>query len=112
MFLQQSKACRLQWLTHFSHDGPLFFVCPASSSAYVSMTEAGRWQEWLIFADLFYFFMRSGYIDFLEFIDRLAARFARGDQPVMRSNHVTWLLAQVFRLETVTAALSSDSKKV
>ncbi|BFI23757.1 mediator of RNA polymerase II transcription subunit 23 [Marchantia polymorpha subsp. ruderalis] len=84
----------------------------ASSSAYVSMTEAGRWQEWLIFADLFYFFMRSGYIDFLEFIDRLAARFARGDQPVMRSNHVTWLLAQVFRLETVTAALSSDSKKL
>ncbi|KAL2653365.1 hypothetical protein R1flu_021493 [Riccia fluitans] len=82
------------------------------SSVPVSLTEAGRWQEWLIFADMFYFFMRSGYIDFLEFIDTLAARFARGDQPVMRSNHVTWLLAQVFRLETVMAALNSDSKKL
>ncbi|KAL3685167.1 hypothetical protein R1sor_003189 [Riccia sorocarpa] len=82
------------------------------SSVPVSVTEAGRWQEWLIFADIFYFFMRSGYIDFIEFIDKLAARFARGDQPVMRSNHVTWLLAQVFRLETVTAALSADSKKL
>ncbi|CAM6090169.1 unnamed protein product [Calypogeia fissa] len=83
-----------------------------SWSIHVSMTESGRWQEWLIIADLFYFFMRSGFIDFLEFVDKLAIRFARGEQAVIRSNHVTWLLAQVFRLETVTAALSTDSRKL
>jgi mediator of RNA polymerase II transcription subunit 23 len=52
--------------------------------------------------------MSTGYLDFLDFIDKLAARFATGT--VMPSNHVTWLLAQVFRLETVSTALSSDSQ--
>ncbi|KAG0577554.1 hypothetical protein KC19_5G164800 [Ceratodon purpureus] len=73
-----------------------------------AVTEASRWQEWLMFADLFYFFMSTGCLDFLELIDKLAVRFANGT--VMASNHVTWLLAQVFRLEIVTSALSSDSQ--
>ena len=71
-----------------------------------TVTEGGRWQEWLMFADLFYFLMHTGCLDFLELIDKLAARFANGT--VMASNHVTWLLAQVFRLEIVTSALSTD----
>ncbi|KAJ7524381.1 hypothetical protein O6H91_17G002600 [Diphasiastrum complanatum] len=91
---------------------PLSLGNTLTGAGSVSMTENGRWQEWLIFADLFYFLMRSGYLDFLEFIDRLAVRFASGEQSVLRSNHVTWLLAQVFRLETVTQSLGADSKKV
>lgn len=73
-----------------------------------TVTEAGRWQEWLMFADLFYFFMSTSCLDFLELIDKLSLRFANGT--VMASNHVTWLLAQVFRLEIVTSALSSESQ--
>lgn len=68
-----------------------------------------RWQEWLSFVDLFFFLVRHGYLDILEFIDVLATY---SDNHAIRSNHVTWLLAQVFRLETVTTAMSSDPKKV
>ncbi|XP_024525879.1 mediator of RNA polymerase II transcription subunit 23 [Selaginella moellendorffii] len=91
---------------------PISTGSPAFSAT--STTESGRWQEWLNFADLFYYFMRRGYLDFLEFIEKLAGAFASGEQSIQRSNHVTWLLAQVFRLETVTQALSEDedSRKV
>jgi len=82
----------------------------AAGSTNSTVTEASRWQEWLMFADLFYFFMSTGCLDFLELIDKLAVRFANGT--VMASNHVTWLLAQVFRLEIVTSALSSDSQVI
>lgn len=63
-----------------------------------------------MFADLFYFFMSTSCLDFLELIDKLSLRFANGT--VMASNHVTWLLAQVFRLEIVTSALSSESQVI
>ncbi len=89
--------------------GDELLVClsiPGNTTA--SVSESARWQEWLMFADLFYYLMSTGYLDFLDFIDKLAARFATGT--VMPSNHVTWLLAQVFRLETVSTALSSDSQ--
>jgi hypothetical protein len=89
--------------------GDEHLVClstPGNTAA--SVSESARWQEWLMFADLFYYLMSTGYLDFLDFIDKLAARFATGT--VMPSNHVTWLLAQVFRLETVSTALSSDSQ--
>ncbi|KAI5077084.1 hypothetical protein GOP47_0006908 [Adiantum capillus-veneris] len=70
-----------------------------------------RWQEWLSFVDLFFFLVRHGYLEILEFIDMLAT-YSNGDQSIIRTNHVTWLLAQVFRLETVTTAMSSDPKQV
>lgn len=74
--------------------------------------EGDRWQEWLSFADLFFFLVRHGYLDILEFINMLATYFSNGEHQTVQSNHVTWLLAQVFRLETVTSAMSNDPKKV
>lgn len=74
--------------------------------------EGDRWQEWISFADLFFFLVRHGFLDILEFIDMLAIRFSRADQRTIQSNHVTWLLVQVSRLETVNIAMQSDTKKV
>ncbi|RWR95001.1 mediator of RNA polymerase II transcription subunit 23 isoform X2 [Cinnamomum micranthum f. kanehirae] len=56
--------------------------------------------------------MKSGCIDFLDFVDKLSSRVAKGDQQILRSNHVTWLLAQIIRIEIVTNALNSDPKQV
>ncbi|XP_058079860.1 mediator of RNA polymerase II transcription subunit 23 isoform X2 [Magnolia sinica] len=72
-------------------------------------SETHCWQEWLIFADVFFFLMKSWCIDFLDFVDKLVSRV---DQQILRSNHVTWLLAQIIRIELVTNALNSDPKKV
>ncbi|KAF9587040.1 hypothetical protein IFM89_039726 [Coptis chinensis] len=74
--------------------------------------EAHCWQEWLTFSDLFFFLMKSGGIDFLDFVDKLASRVVKGDHQILRSNHVTWLLAQIIRIEVVTTALNTDPKKV
>ncbi|KAL6003488.1 Mediator of RNA polymerase II transcription subunit 23 [Asimina triloba] len=71
--------------------------------------ETHCWQEWLIFADVFFFLMKSWCIDFLDFVEKLVSRV---DQQILRSNHVTWLLAQIIRIELVTNALNSDPKKV
>eukprot|EP00250_Pteridium_aquilinum_P014109 c21786_g1_i1 orf=152-5008(+) len=71
-----------------------------------------RWQEWLSFVDLFFFLVRHGYLDILEFINMLATYSSNSDHQTIRSNHVTWLLAQVFRLDTVTTAMSTDDKKI
>ncbi|RZC61446.1 hypothetical protein C5167_023201 [Papaver somniferum] len=70
------------------------------------------WQEWLIFSDIFFFLMKSGCIDFLDFVDKLASRVLKGDHQILQSNHVTWLLAQIIRIEIVTNALNSDPRKV
>ncbi|KAK3043079.1 hypothetical protein RJ639_001194 [Escallonia herrerae] len=68
--------------------------------------------EWLVFSDIFFFLMKSGCIDFVEFVDKLVSRLAEGDQHILRTNHVTWLLAQIIRVELVMAALNTDSRKV
>ncbi|XP_074591663.1 mediator of RNA polymerase II transcription subunit 23 isoform X2 [Curcuma longa] len=78
----------------------------------ITNSETQCWQEWLIFADIFFFLMKNGCIDFLDFINKLASRITRGDQQILRSNHVTWLLAQIIRIEIVMNTLSSDPKKV
>ncbi|XP_038985273.1 mediator of RNA polymerase II transcription subunit 23 [Phoenix dactylifera] len=75
-------------------------------------SETQCWQEWLIFADIFFFLMKSGCIDFLDFVNKLASRITKGDQQILRSNHVTWLLAQIIRIEIVMNTLCSDPKKV
>lgn len=64
-----------------------------------------------MFADIFFFLMKSGCMDFLDFVDKLASR-VRVDPQVLRSNHVTWLLAQILRIEIVMNTLSSDPRKV
>ncbi|ONK66197.1 uncharacterized protein A4U43_C06F5210 [Asparagus officinalis] len=75
-------------------------------------SETQCWQDWLIFSDLFFFLMKSGCIDFLDFVHKLSSRVNMGNQQVLRSNHVTWLLAQIIRIEIVTSTLNSDPKKV
>ncbi|MQL99788.1 hypothetical protein Taro_032512 [Colocasia esculenta] len=76
------------------------------------MSEIHCWQEWLSFADVFFFLMKSGCLDFLDFVNKLSSRVTDGDQQILRSNHVTWLLAQIIRIEMVMNTLGSDPKKV
>ncbi|KAF8378596.1 hypothetical protein HHK36_029944 [Tetracentron sinense] len=77
----------------------------------IKATETNCWQEWLIFADIFYFLMKSGCIDFVDFVDKLVSRVTEGEHHILRSNHVTWLLAQIIRIEIVTNALNTDPRK-
>lgn len=56
--------------------------------------------------------MKSGCVDFVEFVDKLVLRLQEGDQQILRTNHVTWLLAQIIRVELVMNALNTDSRKV
>jgi mediator of RNA polymerase II transcription subunit 23 len=56
--------------------------------------------------------MKSGCIDFVDFVDKLVSRVTEGDQLILRTNHVTWLLAQIMRVELVMTALNSDARKV
>lgn len=77
-----------------------------------TIAETQCWQDWLLFADIFFFLMKSGCIDFLDFVDKLASRVTNSDQQILRSNHVTWLLAQIIRIEIVMNTLSSDPRKV
>lgn len=56
--------------------------------------------------------MKSGCIDFVDFVDKLVSRLQDGDNHILRTNHVTWLLAQIIRVELVMGALNSDSRKV
>ncbi|MED6157275.1 hypothetical protein PIB30_021925, partial [Stylosanthes scabra] len=42
----------------------------------------------------------------------LVSRLTEGDHPVLKTNHVTWLLAQIIRMELVTSTLNPDAKKV
>ncbi|KAK1374680.1 Mediator complex, subunit Med23 [Heracleum sosnowskyi] len=77
-----------------------------------SGSDVNCWHEWLIFADLFHFLMKSGCLDFVDFVDKLVARLADGDQVVLKTNHVTWLLAQIIRVDLVLNALNTDHRKV
>ncbi|KAK9276326.1 hypothetical protein L1049_005858 [Liquidambar formosana] len=75
-------------------------------------SEINCWQEWLVFSDIFFFLLKSGCIDFVDFVDKLVSRLTMGDHHILRTNHVTWLLAQIIRAELVMNALNSDSRKV
>ncbi|XP_049935782.1 mediator of RNA polymerase II transcription subunit 23 isoform X2 [Nymphaea colorata] len=75
-------------------------------------SETSLWLEWLTLSDILYFLTKNGYIDFLDFVDKLVLRVRQGDQKFVRSNHITWLLTQIIRLEVVTNALNTDPKKV
>ena len=56
--------------------------------------------------------MKNGCIDFVDFVDKLVSRLTEGDHPILKTNHVTWLLAQIIRMELVMNALNSDARKV
>jgi mediator of RNA polymerase II transcription subunit 23 len=75
-------------------------------------SDANCWQEWLVFSDIFFFLIKSGCTDFVDFIDKLVLRLNGVDNHILRTNHVTWLLAQIIRVELVMTALNSDAKKV
>ncbi|KAL3501933.1 hypothetical protein ACH5RR_036382 [Cinchona calisaya] len=75
-------------------------------------SEINCWQEWLTFSDVFFFLIKNGCIDFVDFVDKLVSRLQEGDQRILRTNHVTWLLAQIIRVELVMNALNTDSRKV
>lgn len=91
-------------------------ICEATIDRIVELlkltnSELNCWQEWLVFSDIFFFLMKSGCIDFVDFVDKLVLRLAEGDHPILRTNHVTWLLAQIIRVELVMNALNTDSRK-
>lgn len=44
-------------------------------------------------------------------MDKLVSRLTEGDQHILRTNHVTWLLAQIIRVELVMNALNPDARK-
>lgn len=56
--------------------------------------------------------MKSGCMDFVDFVEKLVLRLAKKDHQILRTNHVTWLLAQIIRVEVVLSALNTDSRKV
>ncbi|TYH84161.1 hypothetical protein ES332_D02G180100v1 [Gossypium tomentosum] len=92
-------------------------ICEATIDRIVELlkltnSEINCWQEWLVFSDIFFFLMKSGCIDFVDFIDKLGSRLSASDHHILNTNHVTWLLAQIIRVEHVMTALNTDSRKV
>ncbi|CAA7035985.1 unnamed protein product [Microthlaspi erraticum] len=75
-------------------------------------SDANCWQDWLVFSDIFFFLIKSGCTDFVDLIDKLVLRLNGADNHILRTNHVTWLLSQIIRVELVMTALNSDPKKV
>ncbi|KAI4357583.1 hypothetical protein L6164_001522 [Bauhinia variegata] len=92
-------------------------ICEATIDRIVELlkltnSEINCWQDWLVFSDIFFFLMKSGCIDFVDFVDKLVSRLTYGDHPILKTNHVTWLLAQIIRVELVMNALNTDPRKV
>ncbi|XWS34454.1 hypothetical protein CRYUN_Cryun21dG0039900 [Craigia yunnanensis] len=92
-------------------------ICEATNDRIVELlkltnSEINCWQEWLVFSDIFFFLMKSGCIDFVDFVDKMGSRLTESDHHILNTNHVTWLLAQIIRVEHVMAALNNDSRKV
>ncbi|KAL8161237.1 hypothetical protein V2J09_012726 [Rumex salicifolius] len=54
----------------------------------------------------------NGCIDFIDFVDKLVARVIEADNHFLRTNHVTWLLAQIIRIELVMNALNTENRKM
>ncbi|KAJ3694833.1 hypothetical protein LUZ60_000210 [Juncus effusus] len=78
----------------------------------VTNGETQCWQDWLLFADIYFFLMKSGGIDFLDFVDKLTTRVSKTDQQTLKTNHITWLVAQILRIEIIMNTLSADRRKV
>lgn len=91
-----------------------YIFCKLKSCTFffLIMAEINCWQEWLILSDIFFFLTKSGCIDFVDFVDKLLSRVTEGDPHILKTNHVTLLLAQVIRAELVMNALNSDPRKV
>ncbi|WJZ80552.1 hypothetical protein VitviT2T_000462 [Vitis vinifera] len=92
-------------------------ICEATIDRIVELlkltnSDINCWQEWLVFSDIFFFLMKNGCIDFVDFVDKLILRLIEGDNHILRTNHVTWLLAQIIRVELVMNALTSDPRKM
>ncbi|XP_027913836.1 mediator of RNA polymerase II transcription subunit 23-like isoform X2 [Vigna unguiculata] len=91
-------------------------ICEATIDRIVELlkmtnSEINCWQDWLVFSDIFYFLIKSGCIDFVDFVDKLVSRLTEGDHHILKTNHVTWLLAQIIRIEQVMNALNTDPRK-
>lgn len=63
-----------------------------------------------MFSDIFFFLIKSGCIDFVDFVDKLVVSLTDGDPHILRTNHVTWLLAQTIKIELVMNALTNARK--
>ncbi|CAI9278469.1 unnamed protein product [Lactuca saligna] len=93
-------------------------ICEATIDRIVELlkltnSDVNCWQEWLIYSDIFFLLMISGCIDFVDFLDKLILCITKEDnQEILKSNHVTWLLAQIIRIERVMTTLSTDSRRV
>uniref|UniRef100_A0A2P2KA47 Mediator of RNA polymerase II transcription subunit 23 isoform X1 n=1 Tax=Rhizophora mucronata TaxID=61149 RepID=A0A2P2KA47_RHIMU len=92
-------------------------ICEATIDRIVELlkltnSEVNCWQEWLVFSDICFFLTKNGCIDFVDFVEKLVSSLADGNQHILRTNHVTWLLAQVIRTESVMNALNADARKV
>ncbi|KAL7602984.1 hypothetical protein Lser_V15G14952 [Lactuca serriola] len=93
-------------------------ICEATIDRIVELlkltnSDVNCWQEWLIYSDIFFLLMKSGCIDFVDFLDKLILCITKEyNQEILKTNHVTWLLAQIIRIELVMTTLSTDSRKV
>lgn len=90
----------------------MLYVCELICYSIYFTAEMNCWQEWLVFSDVFFFLVKSGCIDFVDFVDKLVSHLTDGDNQILQTNHVTWLLAQIIRVELVMGALNSDVRKV
>lgn len=78
----------------------------------ILIADVNCWQDWLIFSDVFFFLVKSGCMDFVDFVDKLVLCLSEKDHQVLRTNHVTWLFTQIIRVELLVGALTTDSRKV
>lgn len=74
-------------------------------------SDVNCWQEWRVFSDIFYFLIKSGCIDFVDFVDKLVSRLTEGDNNILKTNHVTLLIAEIIRVELVMNALNPEARK-
>ncbi|XP_024030700.1 mediator of RNA polymerase II transcription subunit 23 isoform X2 [Morus notabilis] len=105
---------------HGSTPGAVFsseMICEGTIDRIVELlkltnSEINCWQEWRVFSDIFFFLIKSGCIDFVDFVDKLVSRVTEGDNNILRTNHVTLLIAEIIRVELVMNALNTDARKV
>ncbi|XWS22865.1 hypothetical protein CRYUN_Cryun29cG0072800 [Craigia yunnanensis] len=90
---------------------PIFIYC-SFDFLNLKRVKINCWQEWLVFSDIFFFLMKSGCIDFVDFVDKLGSRLTECDHHILDTNHVTWLLVQIIRVDHVMVALNNNSRKV
>ncbi|KAF1874457.1 hypothetical protein Lal_00029884 [Lupinus albus] len=101
------------WQTNASQvvEAPMHSFMDGPFSSRLTFSEINCWQDWLVFSDIFFFLIKNGCIDFVDFVDKLVSRLTQGDQHILKTNHVTWLFAQIMRVELVMNALNSDARK-